>query len=211
MKIRSLGNAAWIAGLVGLLLLAAGGVIRANDVTPTNVWMDLFGSSSTFLGQPVPAGALIEVFDPQGVKCAEATATAAGQYGIMPCYGNERPPSPTPDLVDEGPEPGDPLSFKINGLPATPELKSLDGTPVVPPLTTVTWQEMVLAEVDLHVVATPTPSPTPTPALGVRPVGGYGEPLNPLELLAPWFLLILGGVVGAILHMAFRRRATQHR
>ncbi len=205
VKTRSLSSAARIAGLVGLLLfflLAAGGLIRANGVIQTNVWMDLLSSNSTFLGQPVPAGALIEVFDPQGVKCAEATATAAGQYGIMPCYGNERPPSPTPDLVDEGPEPGDPLSFKINGLPATPELKSLDGTPVVPPLTTVTWQDRVRAEVDLRVVGTPAPAPV------ARPVGGYGESLSSLELLGPWILLILGGAMGVMLGTVLRRRVT---
>ncbi len=53
---------------------------------------------------------------------------------------------------------------------------------------------------------TATPSPTPTatstptaiPGAVARPVGGYGEPLSALELLAPWIILVAGVAVVAI-------------
>jgi hypothetical protein len=51
---------------------------------------------------------------------------------------DDKPPSPTPDTVDEGANPGDAISFTINGIPATPVPITLNGTPV-PPSTPVTW------------------------------------------------------------------------
>ncbi|MBS1252764.1 MAG: hypothetical protein MAG451_01806 [Anaerolineales bacterium] len=36
----------------------------------------------------------------------------------------------------------------------------------------------------------------PTPAPAIRPVGGYGESLSPLELLGPWTILAAGVAVG---------------
>jgi len=341
-----------IVALLSLFLALAYGWIQAG-VIPTNEWVNFFSASSKVFGTPVPVGAVIRAFDPDGVQCGEFPVVVEGAYGVMPCYRDEEPPTGTPDPVDEGAEPGDVISFDIvvNGtsFPATPIPKSLNGTPVATG-TPVTWTRFGdLWEVDLQVVGSATPSPTITPSptpsptgtlpptrtptpthqtqlrvtkrvdpttsqvgdivtftirvvndgpadavnvavmdplpegtafasatpsqgsciesggtvvctLGTlaagaeatvviqavvnaageftnrasvsannaaaqasapvrftvrqraaRPVGGYGEPLSPLELVGPWIVLILGSAIGVILHMAFRRRATTGR
>ena len=156
-------------------------------------WVNFFSSNTTFLGEPVPVGAVIAAFDPQGVKCGEFTVIERGKYGLMPCYRDD---PATPE--DEGPLPGEPISFKINGLPARPVPKSLNGNPV-PPSTTVTWTSFSDRwEVDLHVVAPPPPP---------VPVGGYIVPVNRMELLAPWpGLVALMAVVAAAVVVGRRMR-----
>ena len=146
-----------LISLLMLLLTLLQGSIRAqNGVIPTSEWVDFFSTNTTFFGQPVPVGAMIAAFDPQGVQCAEATVTVAGQYGVMPCFRDD----PT-TAEDEGADPGDVISFTIDGLPATPVPISLNGTPVLSS-TPVTWTAFGdLWEVDLQVVATPTATPTP--------------------------------------------------
>ncbi len=152
-----------LAGLLLLLLTLAVGLIRA-QVIPTNEWVNFFSANSTFLGQPVPAGAVIAAFDSSTppVQCGEFTVLVEGAYGLMPCYSDEKPPTPTPDLVDEGADPGDVIHFTINGFPATPEAVSLNGVDARG--TPVTWTSFGdLWEVNLHVVASPTPTATGTP------------------------------------------------
>jgi hypothetical protein len=117
MKTRPLSTVARLIGLISLLLLALAlpyGPTWADGVTPTNQWVNFFSANTTFLDQPVPVGAAIAAFDPQGVQCGEFTVGEEGKYGLMPCYGDDET---TPD-VDEGAEPGDVISFTINGLPA---------------------------------------------------------------------------------------------
>ena len=165
MKTRPLSTAARMIGFTSLLVLVlalAYASTRANGVIPTNEWVDFFSANTTFLGQPVLAGAYIAAYDPDDVQCGEFTVGVDGQYGVMPCYRDEKPPSPTPDTVDEGADPGDVIRFTINGLPATPVPISLNNTPVAPS-TTITWTNHGdLWEVDLHVVAAPTSTATPT-------------------------------------------------
>ena len=133
------------------------GVARGNGVTPTNTWINLYSADSSFAGQPVPLGAAIAAFDPQGVQCAEFTVTTVGWYGIMPCYGDD-----TTTAEDEGAVAGDLLSFAIDGWAATPEPIALNGNPVSPD-TGVTWtQNLDRWEVNLRVPTTPTPTPTAT-------------------------------------------------
>ncbi len=50
------------AGLFGLT------AVRGGNVIPTNTWVDFYGTNSTYLAAPVPVGATIAVFDPQGVR-----------------------------------------------------------------------------------------------------------------------------------------------
>jgi hypothetical protein len=135
-------------GLISLLVLILTLAYSSPPVKggPAPEWVNFFSSDTTFLGQPVPVGAVIAAFDPQGVKCGEITVIEEGKYKLMPCYRDD---PVTPE--DEGPLPGEPISFKINGLPATPVPISLNGTPV-PPSTTVTWTSFSDRwEVDLHV------------------------------------------------------------
>ncbi len=121
---------------------------QADGVTPTNAWVDIYSTASTLDGQPVPVGAVIAVFDPQGVQCGEFTVTKSGWYGLMPCYGDD-----PHTAIDEGAVSGDVLSFAINGRAALTEAISKNGASV-PPGTAVAWLgHGTLWQVDLHVAA----------------------------------------------------------
>jgi hypothetical protein len=110
----------------------------------TNIQVDFYSPNSTVLGNPVPVGAYVAVFDPQGAQCGQFTVERAGWYGILPCYGDD----PT-NGGDEGPVPGQLLNFTINGAAATPRPVTRNGTPV-PVGTPVTWtQDRDLLQVDL--------------------------------------------------------------
>ncbi|MCX6033191.1 MAG: hypothetical protein NT169_28390 [Chloroflexi bacterium] len=131
---HTIGRAALVVGALALLLALALGVARGSGVTPTNTWMNLYSSHSTFAGAPIPTGAYVAVYDPQMTQCGEFTVTIAGKYGIMPCYGDD----PTTGGDDEGPLSGERLSFTINGAAVTPQPVARNGTPV-PAGTPVTW------------------------------------------------------------------------
>ncbi len=102
-------------GLIGLLVLALTLVYSPIQVKgdPGPEWVNFFSTNTTFLGQSVPVGAVIAAFDPQGVRCGEFTVTGEGKYGVLPCYRDD---DTTPE--DDGADPGDMISFTINGLPA---------------------------------------------------------------------------------------------
>ncbi|MGC8837031.1 MAG: hypothetical protein ACP5UM_01330, partial [Anaerolineae bacterium] len=57
-----------------------------------------------------------EAFDPQGVRCGCAVASAPGGYGPLLVYGDD-PATP----ADEGAAVGDHLRFRVQGLPAQPK------------------------------------------------------------------------------------------
>ena len=123
-------------------------IAQGDGVIPTNAWVDIYSTASTFDGQPIPVGAVIAAFDPQGVQCGEFTVTKPGWYGLMPCYGDD--PRTT---IDEGAVAGDVLSFTIDGRAATAEAITLNGAPVAPG-TTVAWLgHGSLWQADLHVAA----------------------------------------------------------
>jgi hypothetical protein len=63
----------------------------------------------------VPAGAVIEAFDPNGVKIGHCVVKQAGRFGPMPLYGDDLT---TPE--DEGARAGDRITFTINGQLAKP-------------------------------------------------------------------------------------------
>ncbi|MBM4465248.1 MAG: hypothetical protein FJ014_06835 [Chloroflexi bacterium] len=187
--------AAQTIGLISLLVLILTLAYSSTPVRgdPAPEWVNFFSSNTTFFGQPVPVGAVIAAFDPQGVQCGQFTVVEEGKYGLLACYGDD---PATPE--DEGPQPGEPISFKINGLPATPVPISLNGNPV-PPSTTVTWTSFSDRwEVDLHVVAPPPPP---------VPVGGYIVPVNRLELLTPWLnMTAMASLVALTVALVRRRR-----
>ena len=85
-----------------------------DSLAPTNSWMNFYGLECTLAGQPLPAGTVITVRDPEGMLCGEFSVTQAGRYGLMPVYGDE----PATE-ADEGAVPGDSLDFYINGIKAT--------------------------------------------------------------------------------------------
>jgi hypothetical protein len=136
--IRANEDTTLIYPAAGLGLL---GTSRANletrpaGVQPTYRWADVYSLDSSYGGKPLPVGALIEVFDPDGVKVGSFAVTEEGRYGPMPIYGDD--PS-TPE--DEGAQVGDLLTFTING-------KRASTVPLRP-----TWPgEYALMRVDLNI------------------------------------------------------------
>ncbi|MGQ9516673.1 MAG: golvesin C-terminal-like domain-containing protein, partial [Anaerolineae bacterium] len=122
------------------------------QVTPTNRWANFYGLASTLDGAPLPIGAVIRAYDPDGVNCGEWEVNSEGVYGMMPVYGDD---AETP--ADEGAEEGDTITFTINGWPATP------AGPDAP-----VWSWGTLRHVELHALsgaATATPTET-SPATG---------------------------------------------
>lgn len=83
-----------------------------SDVVKTNEWINIFSDGGTFLyGNPVQQGDVIDVYDPSGVHVGtHVIAGDPGSYGLMSIYRDD----PITN-EDEGAEPGDTLSFKING------------------------------------------------------------------------------------------------
>ncbi|HSN78223.1 MAG TPA: CARDB domain-containing protein [Anaerolineae bacterium] len=118
-----------------------------SDVSPTNQWINLYGSHVLVNGEPAPVGAVVRVFDPQGVQCGAFLVGVASRYGVMPCYRDD---ATTPDR-DEGAEPGDILSFTVDGELAAAGPRSFNGASV-PSSTSVSWtQNLDRWEVDLAV------------------------------------------------------------
>ncbi len=147
MKLRPLlrlGRLPGLAGLLFLLVVLSPGPAAAGGRAPEYVFF--LSSNTTFLDRPVPVGAVIKAFDPQGVKCGQWVVTTEGQYGAMSC---QRDDPITPE--DEGPQPGERISFTINDLPATAIPRTLNGADV-PPSTEVVWSGLGDRwEVDLSV------------------------------------------------------------
>lgn len=84
------------------------------EVAATTAWMNVYSPYSLLDGGPLPAGTLVEAYDPQGVPCGEFVVSRDGKYGLMPIYGDD-PSTP----ADEGALPGDTITFWVNGVQAT--------------------------------------------------------------------------------------------
>ncbi|MGQ9667261.1 MAG: hypothetical protein ACUVWB_08100, partial [Anaerolineae bacterium] len=104
----------WFILVALAILLVLPGTAGAQGPIPTNEWVNFYGLNTLLNGAPVPVGAVITAYDPQGVLCGQFVVHTAGRYGVMPVYRDD-PMTPT----DEGAGPGDTLAFRINGLPAT--------------------------------------------------------------------------------------------
>jgi hypothetical protein len=111
----------------------------SGSVISTNTWVCFYGLESTLDGSPLPVGAEITAWDPQGALCGRVIVTDAGRYGLMTVYGDD-----PLTAADEGAVFGDWLEFRVDGVEAT----------VIGP-DEPTWTAMGdLREVDL-VVTTP--------------------------------------------------------
>jgi hypothetical protein len=174
-----------VAGALALLIGLALGVAQGSGVIPTNLWVDLYSNHSAFAGAAIPTGSYIATFDTQGTQCGQFSVTHAGWYGIMPCYGDD----PTTG-GDEGPVAGERLSFTINGVPATPQLVTRNGTPV-PAGTPATWtQHQDRLQVDLSVPPRPLVTVTLQLAqvrLDWQPVGAEVTLYEIWRSTAPYF------------------------
>lgn len=76
-------------------------------------WVDFFGTI-TINGNPAPIGTDVKAYDPGGTMCGEFTVNTVGNYGFLHANRDDI----TTGGVDEGADPGEIISFKINGLDA---------------------------------------------------------------------------------------------
>jgi hypothetical protein len=93
----------------GLFLLIPIGSL--GDVTSTPYWVFFLGTA-TFNGQEAPIGSRVDAYDPDSIHCGTWIVDSTGYYGYMSVYGDDHISTPT---VDEGADPGDTISFRING------------------------------------------------------------------------------------------------
>lgn len=102
--------------VLAVFLLMNKPVYSQNEPTPTNEWVGLFGQNNIFVnGELALPGDTVRAYDPDGVLAGQFIIKTIGKYGLMAVYGDD----PFTE-VDEGAEPGDSLTFKINDLIATP-------------------------------------------------------------------------------------------
>ena len=101
--------------LILMVIMMSGSTLLG--VTPTNEWVNFYSTNTTFDGSPVPVGAVIEAYDPDNVLCGSFTVTTQGQYGFLLVYKDD---FTTPD-IDEGAQPGDTITFYIDGHLALPK------------------------------------------------------------------------------------------
>ena len=128
-------------GLAGGLALGA----HAQTIHPTPFFTSFADTLelSTYNGQPLPIGSIIQAFDPDGTYCGVDTVILDGvsgnpKFGYFSVYGDD---GNTP-LLDEGATDGQTITFKINGRDATVE----QGDP--------TWTNQSLKSVTLSASAT---------------------------------------------------------
>lgn len=76
-------------------------------------WVNLHGTI-TLYGLPAPMGTVVDAYDPDGVHCGEFEVHTAGIYGSVAVYRDD---ALTPE-VDEGCDPGDVITLRINGYQA---------------------------------------------------------------------------------------------
>jgi hypothetical protein len=91
-------------------------LVSSDDLMPTNEWIDLYCGSATLDGFPILPGDVIEAFDPSGVLCGQFFVDESGHYGFMPVYRDDSLTTPS---LDEGCDPGDLVTIKLNGFDVT--------------------------------------------------------------------------------------------
>ena len=107
-----------VAGLLMGAWVTAGATWAQAEVTPTMESIFVFDSQggTTFMGAPVPVGAVIDAYDPEGIHCGNITVGSmgdtAGYFALMSVYRDD------PGDPDEGAVYGDEIAFTINGHPA---------------------------------------------------------------------------------------------
>ncbi len=82
-------------------------------ITATTEATFFYCADNTYFGAPLPSGSVVDAYDPDGILCGSWYVTSPGRYGLMPVYRDD---FTTPE-IDEGAEPGDTLTFLVNGMP----------------------------------------------------------------------------------------------
>ena len=145
----------------------------------TNTFCNFYGVTSRLDGAPLPAGSVVRAYDPTGRLVGKFTVHTAGQYGVLPVYGDD----PVTTLRD-GALVGDMIGFTVNGLPAV----------VIGPDASIWTMHGDLRRVELvagGVLATPTttspPTATSTPLVTATPVVLLTEtPVATTTPAGPW-------------------------
>jgi hypothetical protein len=110
--------------LVFAVTLAAGlGVgVQGQTIHPTPFFTSFADTliASTYNGQPLVVGSIIQAYDPSGIYCGIDTARLDGGsgkaiFGYFSVYGDD----PNTTLLDEGAIAGEHIAFKINGRTAS--------------------------------------------------------------------------------------------
>ena len=82
-------------------------------VIPTNEWISVYCHHPIFEDMVLGPGDIIRAYDPTGILCGEDVVRDDGSFGFMPIYRDD-----IYTRRDEGAEPGDLISFSVNGVPA---------------------------------------------------------------------------------------------
>ncbi len=85
--------------------------VTVGGINPTPEWINVFCYEPMLNGIPLNEGDVVRAYDPDGVLCGMDIVGADGTFGFMPVYRDD-PYSPG---IDEGADPGDVISFSING------------------------------------------------------------------------------------------------
>jgi hypothetical protein len=118
IKLKTLFKLVLVAGLAGGLAFSAG----AQTINPSPFFTSFADTmmASTYNGQPLPIGSIIQAYDQSGIYCGvdyvvEDTATGDPKFGYFPVYGDDVNTAG----VDEGAVADEQVVFKINGRTAT--------------------------------------------------------------------------------------------
>ena len=120
------------------VLAAAVTIIAALPAQAQPVFCAFYDSVTTFDGKLVAVGSIIGAFDSNGVSIGKDTVIEVGKYGYLSTSGDD---TGTPG-IDEGADPGELISFTINGRAAT--VDSGDAT----------WTEKAVKKVSLSASST---------------------------------------------------------
>jgi len=83
-------------------------------VIPTDEWINLYCGNPLLDGVPMTPGVVLQTFDPQRTLCGADTIKEDGSFGFLKVYRDD----PDTDW-DEGAEPGDPITFTVEGVRVT--------------------------------------------------------------------------------------------
>jgi Secretion system C-terminal sorting domain/Viral BACON domain len=93
----------------GVMLVLA----PVGEIVASYEWVNFYCGNNTFKGAPLPLGAVIDAYDPDGIHCGTFTVNEAGKYGFLPVYRDD-----PFEAGDQGAEPGDAIRFYVNGIEA---------------------------------------------------------------------------------------------
>lgn len=85
--------------------------VLGSMIPPSNIWANFVALNSRLNGDPLPVGAVVRAYDPDGLMCGEVVVAVEGGF-VMPVYGDD---PQTPE--DEGAVAGDIIRFTVNDEP----------------------------------------------------------------------------------------------